>query len=144
MDWKIEAREKLWQYEARKKALESIPEEIRRLEAEYRSIRSSAGGDASVHGESRREDAMLSNIVRREELARQLESARKWVELVDGALAVLDEERRLILERMYIHRQRGAAQRLMEELGVEKSVLYKRAEKALRLFTIALYGGVDT
>ena len=145
MDWKQEATEKLREYEVRRKALENIPEEIKRLELEYTSIRSSMANSMPRSGQgSRREDAMLSNIVRREELARQLESARAWVALADGGLSALDEDDRLVLDRFYIHRHKGACERLCEELDREKAQVYRRRDKALRRFTLALYGGLES
>ncbi len=145
MDWKQEAAEKLTQYEARRQALDSIPREIKRLELDYMGLRSSAADAIPASGGgSRREDAMLSNIVRREELARQLESSRAWVALAEGGLEALDDEERLVLDRFYIHRHKGAAERLCEELDREKAQVYRRRDKALRHFTIALYGGVES
>lgn len=145
MDWKQEAAEKLLQYEARRQSLESIPAEIRRLELDYTALRSTVPDAVPAHGAgSRREDAMLTNIVRREELARQLESARAWVALADGGLAALDEEDRLVLDRFYVHRHKGACERLCEELDREKAQVYRRRDRALKRFTLALYGGLES
>ncbi len=145
MDWKREAMDKLEQYDARQRALDSIPEEIRRLEIENASIRSGVRSAVPVHGAgSSREDAMLTNIVRREELARQLESTKSWVTLVDRGLGALDDEDRLVLDRFYIHRTRGHVERLIGELGVEAKMVYKRKDRALRRFTMALYGALES
>ena len=87
---------------------------------------------------------MLTNIVRREELSRQLESARAWVAMADNGLAALDEEDRLVLDRFYVHRHKGACERLCEELDREKAQVYRRRDRALRRFTLALYGGLES
>ena len=145
MDWKQEAADKLMQYEARRQSLENIPAEIRRLELDYTSLRSSTAAAMPSHGNgSRREDAMLTNIVRREELARQLESARAWVALTDGGLSALDEEDKLVLDRFFVHRRKGACEQLCEELDREKAQVYRRRDRALRRFTLALYGGLES
>ena len=145
MDWKQEAADKLMQYEARRQSLENIPAEIRRLELDYTSLRSSTADAVPSHGNgSRREDAMLTNIVRREELARQLESARAWVALTDGGLSALDEEDKLVLDRFFVHRRKGACEQLCEELDREKAQVYRRRDRALRRFTLALYGGLES
>ena len=145
MDWKQEAADKLMQYEARRQSLENIPAEIRRLELDYTSLRSSTADAMPSHGNgSRREDAMLTNIVRREELARQLESARAWVALTDGGLSALDEEDKLVLDRFFVHRRKGACEQLCEELDREKAQVYRRRDRALRRFTLALYGGLES
>ena len=145
VDWKHEAVSKLRDLTAKRQALENIPAEIKRLELEYAGIRSSTKDSTPVAGGTNaREDAMLSNIVRREDLARQLQSAKLWIATVEASLAVLDEEERMILDRLYIHCTRGALERLMNELGVEKSAVYRRRDKALRRFTMAMYGGAES
>ena len=146
MNWKREAIDKLKNYEAHKQALECLPKEIRRLESAYTGIRSATtdGTPVSGGGGSTREDSMLTNIVHRDELKRRLKEARLWVAQVDKALAVLDDEEQLVLDRFYIHRAKGAVEALCESLGLEKSAVYDRRDKALRHFTLALYGVTET
>lgn len=145
MEWKREAVDKLRQYAARQAALESIPEEIERLKANYVSIRGSAPDEISVKGGGGgQEDALLSNIALREELERKRDDAEAWVKLVSRALDCLDDEERLILDRFYIHREKRHVDRLSEELRIERQAVYNRKDKALRHFTIALYGGVES
>lgn len=141
MNWKSEAIDKLRQYEAKKQSLNSIPEEIHRLESAMRSIRSATADGTPVQGGgSGREDMMLSNIVHREELERSLEQSKLWVELVDAGLEILSAEERLILDRFYINPEKGNVDRLCGELGVEQSSVYRKRDAALRHFTISLYG----
>lgn len=141
MNWKYEAIDKLKGYEAHKAALISIPEEIERLESAARSIRSATlDGTAVSGGGNKREDMLLSNIVLREELERQLEQAKQWVSVVDRSLGVLDADERRVLDLMYIHRQPGSIERLCSELNIEQASVYRRRDVALRKVTIALYG----
>lgn len=145
MNWKREAIDKLKNYEAHREALENIPKEIKRLESAYAGIRSATTDGTPVSGGgSTREDSILSNIVHRDELKRRLKEARLWVSMVDKALAVLSDEERLVLDRFYIHRAKGAVEALCESLGLEKSAVYDRRDKALRHFTLALYGVTET
>ena len=145
MNWKFEAIEKLKEYTARKNAITSIPEEIKRLEEDAQRIRAASTDATPVQGGgSAREDMLLSNIVHREELQRRLSDALRWVEIVDGGLAVLTDEDRLVLDRFYIHPMRGNVDRLCDELAVEKAAVYKRKEKALHRFTVALYGATES
>lgn len=144
MDWKREAIDKLRCYAARKNALVSIPQEIRELEDAFAGIRSATTDGTPVHGGgSSREDMLLSNIAHRDELERSLRQAKGTVAIVERGLSVLDAEERLVLDRFYIHPARGNADRLCEELGIEKASVYRRKESALRRFTIALYGAVE-
>lgn len=141
MNWKREAADRLRGYEAQKQALESIPMELRRLESACTGLRSAAADRAPVSGGGEgREDALLSNIVHRDELKRRLKEARLWVAQVDKALSVLDDEERLVLDRFYIHRTKDSVGELCDRLNLEKTAVYDRREKALRHFTIALYG----
>ncbi len=141
MNWKLEAIDKLKGYEAHRKALENIPREIKRLQNAFMSIRSATTDGTPVSGGgSTREDAMLSNIAHREELERALKQDEAWVRMVDEGLNVLSAEERLVLERFYIYRAKGNVERLCEELSLEKTAVYDRRDKALRHFTIALYG----
>lgn len=145
MNWKSEAIDKLKQYEAKKHSLENIPKEIERLESEMEGIRSSASdGGLAGGGSGRRDDTYLSNIVHREELGRQLEQADKWVALVDAGLELLNAEERLILDRFYIHPEKGAADRLAGDLRIDIKTVYRRKDAALRHFTISLYGGTES
>lgn len=141
MNWKYEAIEKLKEYTARKNALESIPEEIKRLEEDAVRIRAVSADATPVQGGgSAREDMLLSNIVLREELQRRLSDAQKWIAIVDAGLAVLAPDDRKILDIMYINRSSGGLFRACEELNLEKSAVYSRRDAALKKFTLALYG----
>ena len=113
MNWKVEAVEKLRKYTAMKTALKNIPEDVARLESAMQNIRSATADSTPVQGGgSGREEMMLSNIVHREELNRNLIQAQLWVQEVDAALRVLTDDDRLILNRFYIYQERGAADRL--------------------------------
>jgi len=141
MDWKREAVDKLRCYEAKRTSLERSAEEFCRLGDEMTSIRSAMTDSTPVQGgSSTREDIMVNNIARREELRLARRDAARWVKMVDGALSVLDEDERLVLDRMYIHRAKGNVDRLCEELEREKPTVYRLKDRALRHFTLALYG----
>lgn len=145
MDWKKEAIDKLRQYTAKKQSLKSIPEEIKRLESEMANIRSAIGdGTPMQGGGSRREDMLLNNIVRREELERTLDQAKIWVDLVDAGMEILNDTERLVLDRFFVHPERGAADRLAGDLGIDVKTVYHRRDAAIRRFTISLYGAVES
>lgn len=146
MDWRTEAVEKLQGYERQRQALDRIPTELERLEAAYASIRAARldGMPRSGSGASRREEAMVDNIACRDRLRRRLKEARLWVEIVNGGLSILDEEDRLTLEYCYIHKVKGSVDALCERLCLEKSAVYRRRDRALRRFTVALYGAVES
>lgn len=144
--WKYKAIDKLKDYTAQKASLQNIPEEISRLESEAYSIKSATSDGTPVKGGgSGREDRLLSNIVRRGELDQMLIRAKMSVAIIERGLSVLNQEERHILDAMYIIREKGYVGRLMDEYGlVEESSLYKKANKALLHFTIAMYGGTES
>ncbi len=145
MNWKTEAMEKLRRYDAMRQAVVNIPEEIDRLEDEMLSIRSARTDATPVRGGgSRREDAILNNIAQRQELSWSLGQARSWVKVADRALGALTPEEKLVLHRLYICPERGAVNRLCGELGVEQSSVYRKRDKALYRFTVALYGVAES
>jgi hypothetical protein len=141
MNWKAEAKDKLRRYSAMQNALISIPQEIERLELESQSIRSSRTDGTPVKGGgSGREDAMLNNIVARQELELSLKQAKIWKETTDRALASLDDDGRLVLKRLYINPTKAAVSTLCKELGCGESTVFRKRDDALHKFTIALYG----
>ena len=141
MNWKKEAADKLRNYTARQQAVNNITAELHRLACKAVSIRSATADGSPVQGGgSGREDAMLNNLCRRQELERQLEQVQLWCSVVDGALAVLTEQERLVLDRFYIHPSKGNLERLCQELGAEVATVYRKRDAALHRFTIALFG----
>ena len=141
MNWKAEAKEKLRRYDAMRLATINIPEEIERLEIDAQSIRSARmDGTPVTGGGNRREEALLNNIVHRQELAWTLQQAQMWLKTTDRALSVLPNDDKLILHRLYIYPQQGALEKLCKELGIESSSIYRRRDRALRRFTLAFYG----
>lgn len=144
MNWKAEAMEKLRRYDAMRLATINIPEEIERLEVDAKSIRA-ARTDATpvAGGGNRREEALLNNIIHRQELAWTLEQAHMWLRSTDRALMALNNEEKQILHRLYIYPEKGCLEKLCKELGVEASSIYRRRDKALKHFTLAFYGITD-
>ncbi len=141
MNWKQEAIDKLRCYAARKHALVSLPRQIEETKLRRESVRGARiDGKAAVGGGSNREDMLLGSLVHQEELERRLRMTEAFVSGVESALEVLDQEDRLILDRFYIHPQRGCADRLCDELSLERASVYRRKDQALRRFTMALYG----
>lgn len=145
-DWKYKAKDKLRDYTAQLNAVATLPYELRRLESEYISIKAANTDTTPVQGGgTTQEDRALSNIVRRQEVAALLERAQLAVQFVDRAMEQLSDEERLVLDRMFIHRQRGAVPRLCEELHLEdERSVYKRVDKALKRLTMAMYGATES
>lgn len=145
-DWKYKAKDKLRDYTAQLNAVATLPDELRRLESEYISIKAANTDTTPVQGGgTTQEDRALSNIVRRQEVAALLERAQLAVQFVNRAMEQLSDEERRVLDLMFVHRQRGAVARLREELHLEdERSVYKRADKALKRLTMAMYGATES
>lgn len=146
MDWKSEAVDKLKQYEAKRQALVSLPLEIAQVESTMTSIRSSRVDGVAVKGSgsSGREDMLLSCIVHKDELRRNLDRTQMWVDNVNAALGVLDQDERKVLDRLYMTGERNAMGNLAEEFFVDVRTIHRWKVSALRKFTIALYGAAES
>ena len=145
MDWKKEAAEKLRDLEVKKQALRSIPDERERIRCVMEGIRSAGvDGDPVKGSTTRREDRLLGCIVKLQELDRSEKQAKLWVRMVDGALNKLDHDDRLVLDRLYVCPVKNGVDALCEELAVERATVYRRRDGALRSFTLAMYGGIES
>lgn len=141
MNWKTEAMEKLRRYDSMLLAAKNIPVELCRLEEAAVAIRRGGiDGCAVISGGNRQEERMLDNLMNRQELNRCLQQTESWLDTMERALMSLPREERLVLERFYIRPEKGSVERLCTELGAETSTIYRKRDKALRQFTIALYG----
>ena len=145
MNWVKEAESKLRDYAAKERSLESVAERIAQLQAEMTCVRSATTDSTAVHGGGNcREDALLNNISERTELERAKQRTAEWVEWVNKALRALSDSERHVLNRFYIRNEKYAAERLCEELHLEKAQVYRRKGTALRHFAILLYGVAET
>ena len=62
---------------------------------------------------------------------RSFEEQRRRVREMERALALLTPAERLVLDRLVIHRERGAAQVLCQLLEVEPATVYRYKKQAL-------------
>lgn len=139
MNWKKEAIARLRQYDSVRNGAESLTAEVARIRAALEgpgAARMEGGGGST----KTREDWMLDQMVLLEELEQRLEQTNAWLQATDRALSTLTAEEKLVLHRMFICPQRGAADRLCRELNTERSSVYRKRERTLNRFTTALYG----
>ena len=69
---------------------------------------------------------------------RSFEEQRRRVREMERALALLTPAERLVLDRLVIHRERGAAQVLCQLLEVEPATVYRYKKQALEKLEKAL------
>ena len=144
MRWKEEAVERLESYSAMERAVQTIPQELKRLEMEATTLRGSAmGGTGCRMGRGGQEDLLLDNMVKRQELERTLEQARLFIRITDQALAVLLPEEKQLMEQLYICPKWGNVNQLTVDLGMARATVYRKRDEALRKFALALYGKAE-
>ena len=135
------AEEELRLYSLKEKALQSLPEQIKVLEYKYAAIRAASTDATPISsGTNRREDALVDNIMEREYKTTKYREAEHFISAVNNALDALDERERLVLDRLYIHGGRHNLDRVMDELHLEKSQVYRIKDMAMYKFTHAYYG----
>jgi hypothetical protein len=141
MNWKDVAIDDLERFERQKQALANISARLDVLEDCYTSLKSVATDKTPVQGGSTPiEDKLLSNLVERERLKHTYKATKKLVELTEKGLGRLNEDEKRTLELFFIHRHKYHVERLMEELGYEKTRIYSLKDSALYKFTISMYG----
>lgn len=139
-DLKQEAIKKLKYYNLKKQSLKVTMEEYRRLGAEMAVIHATDSHDRVSGGTGSQEDRLVSLIQKRDTLRCAMRNTRAWIRVVDKALTAICEEDRMILDMLYINRAKGNVERLCEQLFVEKATVYRRRDRALHEFTIAMFG----
>ena len=144
MNWKTEAIDRLRRYDSMKAAAVNMAEELKELSESITSIKSAMTDSVAVKKSTEFNEKLLNDLAKREEMVAALRSAKSWLKVTNRALNVLKPEEKLVLYRMYISRERGALDRLCEELECEVSTVYRRRDDALRRFTMALYGYMET
>lgn len=145
MNWQKEAINDLRCHEKRKAAMESLADEIRELRSRtYGSSAPAADAVPVQGGTSTAEGRWIAAI---DELERKKEAYRitkRQVDAVERGLAVLDEQQQMVLNVFFVNRVQGGADYLVEKLNLERTRIYELRETALRNFTIARYGVVET
>lgn len=144
-DWKPVAIQRLKSYEARKISLEQIKAQLNALDMQFTAIRAAKTDGEPVSGtmSNRREDMMVDNIQKRDELKANYKIAKREIEVTEKGLNALTKEERRILELFYVLRPYDHVGQICGEQNIEKSEAYRRKDSALRKFTMACYGVID-
>lgn len=144
MNWQKISIERLREYEERKQAEQSLTEQIETLEMTFSAVRAATIDATAVKGGgNKREDALINNIVMREELSKNLDIVKREISVTEKGLNGLTRDQKRILQKFFIARNPGHVEDLCEELSLERSRIYSLKNDALRRFTLSCYGVVD-
>ena len=144
MNWKKEAENDLRNYQRRVDSLENSREKIKALQDQMKSVKSGMSDATPVMGGGNKaQENMVNCIAECERLEYTIKATERLVALVERGLNTLTDEERRVLDLFYIHRQRGHVERLMEEMHLETSQIYRIKDAALYKFTTTIYGLID-
>ena len=141
MKWDLASIDDLKRYNGLKNSLKSIRERIELLNYEFTSVGSPQLDRVPTReGGNKMEDFIISNISERERLNILYNVNKKMCGIIGRGLRGLPDGERRILEICYIENRRGGAESAMEELNIERSEFYRLRDRALRSFTVNMFG----
>lgn len=144
MNWNSASIEDLKRYNALKNSLKNIEERIEALNYAFTSVGSpQLDRVPNKGGGNKMEDFIISNISERQRLDMLYKVNRKMCGIIKRGLSALTEEERKVLEVCYMDSRKNdaeAAQSVMEELSIERSEFYRIRDRALRNFTVNMFG----
>ena len=141
MNLRAQVVERLCNYELMDVAVKNLQEQIRWLKLNQEGIHAVRTDRVAVRNQpGRGEERLLENIEQRQKLEIALENTKRWLQITDRALKALGGEEQMILQKLYIHKSSGALSELCQTLGIEKSSIYRKRDKALEKLALALYG----
>lgn len=132
MNYKKWLIEDLQNLERDRFAVSQISSELETIEAEYAAIKATdydkiTGGG----GTNAQEERLLTAIAKKEELTANLKATKRHVEDMERVLKALPDDERRVVERMFVHREKYAADNLASELGYETAQIYRLKNSAL-------------
>lgn len=127
--WLIEDLQNL---DRQRASIENMKEQLAALEAEYSAIKvTNYNKMPSGSGDNVQEEKLLTNIAKRDEIEANLRATVLHVEYMDKLIAQLTETESRIVQRMFVKREKYAADNLATELGYETAQIYRLKNQAL-------------
>ena len=136
--WLIEDLQNL---ERDKFAILQAKEELITLEAEHTAIKATNFDKMpSGSGDNIQEEKLLTVIAKKEERRANLEHTSRHVQDMERLLNQLPDDERRIIERAVIRQEKYASDSLAEELGYERTQIWRLKNKALNHLARLRYG----
>ncbi len=135
MDWRLCAEDDLRRYKQMKIGLLNSKDRLRLVSESVRSPKTSLGRKSK-----RAESEVINAVVEMERLAANINSAERLINIIERGLDSLSDEERRLLEKFYMSSSPSKMRHLSEEFGYEPRTLYRKRDRALTNFTIAMYG----
>ena len=135
MDWKICAIDDLRRYKQMKVGVLNSKDRLRLVSQAATSPRSSLSKQNPANNPN-----LINAIVEKEKLNSNIKSVEKLLKLIERGLDSLNDEDRTLLEKFYMSDSPAKIRHLSDEFGYEPRSLYRKRERALARFTLAMYG----
>lgn len=146
IDYKKVALDDLRTHPRRVESLQNLRERTVALKAQFEGIKVQNTNATPVQGGACRvEDRLVNNIVERERLKLNYRAVKPMVDIVERGLSALSGEQRTILTQFASagRHDKGVADRLANELHMDRSTVYRLRDDALYKFTVSCYGIID-
>ena len=144
MNWKKEAVNLLKEYPMRKDSLQSLKQRHAMLDREVKEL-TAREEIPSVKGElSAAQNQLLSSTAEQKQLQLNYQLAKVQLQWIEKGLSALDEDERMVLEGFYLIGGPCVKSDLMDALCNERSALYQLKDRALRKFTMSMYGLLES
>ena len=135
MDWKICAVDDLRRYHLMKVGILNSKDKLKAIEqAVFYAKTSSDGKKPKTNSE------IVDMLVEKERLKTNITAAERIIELVERGLDALNIEERAILEKFYMTDCPNKIKTLRSQFGYSQRSMYRVKDRALRKFTLAMYG----
>ena len=134
MDWKICAADDLRRYRLMKIGILNSRDKLRAIEHKKTGTRTRL-----TQRTTRSDPQVLDAIVEAERIKTNIAAAERITKLIERGLESLNDEERKILELLYLNDEPNM-RKLRDELGYAPRSLYRLRDRALKNFTLAMYG----
>lgn len=133
-------KEVLRKYVQVRTTTKEIDERIEEINERLTSITVRYGEETVQGGGRNLDDTYLDNIAKRAMLEHNNRINKAIVEMVETALAHLDDDEKDIVMTLYASNKKGAVYDLMEQYHYEQRNIYNIANRALKVLSYKMFG----
>jgi len=139
MNYRKQTIRELEEYNYLLSAVENCKNRIVELEEKMVRLRSVRTDEETVRSSRKEEDRLCMLLDEKQKEIWNYQSIHMKISRFDRAMRAISDEDRTVLQACFLH-QNNTPEDAAWELGVEKSSLYKKRNRALAHFTKALFG----
>lgn len=143
MNWKKEAVNQLKEYHSRRDSMVNLITRCKQLEKEVKRCENLP---IPTNGKlSEEQEQLLNHRSELKQLKANYAMASCQLRWIEQGLAALSDDERMVLEGFYVEEAGPFTKSdLMDKLCIERSALYTMKDRALRKFTLSMYGMLES